>query len=1224
MKRSMGAMLAAGCLMVGMIGDAGAGGKLQHLGASADKVSAGLHDFRASLTAKGMTVEEAEGIGGVRLSGDHVLLSALVSDVSPGLIARIEALGAPVAASSERFRQVDFAVTDLSVIDEVAALPEVVRIRPRSPAVTNRGRVTSRAVKAHGIDKARAGYGVDGTGVRIGVLSDSFALTEVIRGPETTPKLIEGPAGAVTIPAGPVQRLRNQDSGDLPGTVEVLLEFDGAIGSDEGAAMAELIHDIAPGAEILFHTAFVSEASFAEGIIRLAEAGCQVIVDDVSYLNAPVYQDGVVAQAVDYVREHHGVTYFSAAGNDANHGLRMPYRSNNPSVNEQEVFPPSGNDFHRWDNGTAFLPVGAAPGRALQIAVGWNQPSESASGPGGGGAQVDLDVYFVREPTVEAVRELALSADRENGFRSIQLQGTTGRPMGDAVELVSVFPDTIFSPVNGYLVIDHYRGNHEHIPQAPEVPLELRVMFFGLGMKIGGINSDLRTAGGPTMFGHGVARGAISVGAVPWYDTPAFRTSFRSTPEIDPEGFTSLGGYEGLTPGGALRVWFDPQGRLLRNPLTGQAEPSLREAPTISAVNGNNTTFFGRPLDLQGYEGEPDGFPNFFGTSASAPNAAAVAALIKELNPQAGPDYIRSVLKETAVDVRGRRAAPGPDDVSGHGLINARAALDMVASAIGVEPRPSTETKPPRLPRQEFNFAGQSEGWIFQDHDEFIPPEADFDVVRGALVLTTRDNSNTFGWFASPDFVVGQWQGQGDLPLIGQTGPGSLFRVTYDVSSNVKEAGDVPTIRFRASTDDFSQTAELVINSATPEQPMAARQGAPRTYSQFFSLPRNMERFRLYFDVLGFSGMGAPDSSMILDRVRVDALSIASLEFGRQERTYDLTNPETELWIPRAAAEFDHPALERTPDGLKLGPARGDGISFGYFSSPEHPTTSFPRRLQADRLYRARFTITTHAGTTQRFNMPTFRARVNDSSLNMAATLTVGSTQGAVWINEIHYTNNGPDVNEGVEIAGAAGTDLDGWSLAFHHRTSGEAGGGTITHAPLHNRVFIGGAIPDQANGFGARWFPVAGIAGREGPAGVALLDAGGAVVQAVAWNGTFTASDGPAVGTVFRDIGVREGPETAVGQSLQLQGSGNRSGEFAWAANVPATRGAINAGQEIIGFPERSRHDLFFEGNEFLDGNEMLLAIDYLFIEGLADPEVTLLLEKVQVDSWPKPFLGD
>jgi hypothetical protein len=59
--------------------------------------------------------------------------------------------------------------------------------------------------------------------------------------------------------------------------------------------MMQIIHDIAPGADLAFYTAFYSEQDFANGILALAAAGCKVIVDDVSYFDEPFFQNGVVA-----------------------------------------------------------------------------------------------------------------------------------------------------------------------------------------------------------------------------------------------------------------------------------------------------------------------------------------------------------------------------------------------------------------------------------------------------------------------------------------------------------------------------------------------------------------------------------------------------------------------------------------------------------------------------------------------------------------------------------------------------------------------------------------------------------------------------------------------------------------------------------------------------------------------------------------------------------------
>src|SRR6185437_14126007 len=90
--------------------------------------------------------------------------------------------------------------------------------------------------------------------------------------------------------------------------------------TDEGRAMAQVVHDIAPGAAIVFATAFTGIANFANNIIALANAGAKIIVDDIGEFDESAYQDSVIAQAIDQVQAQ-GVTYFSAAGNDAHNGF---------------------------------------------------------------------------------------------------------------------------------------------------------------------------------------------------------------------------------------------------------------------------------------------------------------------------------------------------------------------------------------------------------------------------------------------------------------------------------------------------------------------------------------------------------------------------------------------------------------------------------------------------------------------------------------------------------------------------------------------------------------------------------------------------------------------------------------------------------------------------------------------------------------------------------------
>ncbi len=82
--------------------------------------------------------------------------------------------------------------------------------------------------------------------------------------------------------------------------------------------MMEIIHDLAPGASLFYATGDVSEADFAQQILNLQSVShCDIIVDDLGYFDEPVFQDGILAQAVSTVTAT-GALYFSAAGNEGN------------------------------------------------------------------------------------------------------------------------------------------------------------------------------------------------------------------------------------------------------------------------------------------------------------------------------------------------------------------------------------------------------------------------------------------------------------------------------------------------------------------------------------------------------------------------------------------------------------------------------------------------------------------------------------------------------------------------------------------------------------------------------------------------------------------------------------------------------------------------------------------------------------------------------------------
>ncbi len=176
----------------------------------------------------------------------------------------------------------------------------------------------------------------------------------------------------------------------------------------------------------------------------------------------------------------------------------------------------------------------------------------------------------------------------------------------------------------------------------------------------------------------------------------------------------------------------------------------------------------------------------------------------------------------------------------------------------------------------------------------------------------------------------------------------------------------------------------------------------------------------------------------------------------------------------------------------------------------------------------------------------------------LAVLLALPLAAQTVFINEIHYDNSGADTNEGVEVAGPAGTDLTGWTIVPYN---GNTAAAAVTYTPIGT---LSGTIPNQQNGYGTVYVSIAGL--QNGPRdGVALVNASSTVVQLLSYEGVFTASNGPANGMTSTDIGVSQGGTLADTQTMQLQGSGTGYADFTWTAAAAATRGAVNTGQTFV-----------------------------------------------------------
>jgi subtilisin family serine protease len=563
--------------------------------------------------------------------------------------------GAKLVHASRRYQTVTVAVkpADLRV---VAALPRVEAVTevltPLLAAAECSGLTTSEGDTQLNAAAARGAFGLDGSGVTVGILSDSF----------------DRDAAAPTHAGGDVA------SGDLPGPgspcgrttpVSILDDTDfGAV--DEGRAMGQIVHDLAPGARLAFAsaTALGSPFAFVGNIRALRNAGADVLVDDVIYFDEPFFQEGPIAVAANEMAAG-GRPYFTAAGND-------------------NLIDGEGGDFASWE-APAYRDSGGCPAGVLALSEELEKLEEEAGivppeglhpthcmdfDPDGAPGQVD-DAFRL---TVAAGATLIVDLQWAEPWFGVDsdldavLLDSSGEPIAASIE------DNIFGSEQPFELI----GWENETGGPAEVELAInrfagaapRLKFILLQNGFGVLESEYpQSAGGdvvgPTIFGHSGSASAVSIGAVRFNDGSK------------PEDFSSRG---------PVTHYFGPVTDLVP---AAPIAPATLAKPDLVATNGGANTFFGQLAA---------GVWRFFGTSAAAPHAAAVAALMKQANPSLSPDQLRLALAATARPV----GAFGPDAV-GAGLIDAYGAVRSVA----LPPTVAITERPPALgnnPRPGIGF----------------------------------------------------------------------------------------------------------------------------------------------------------------------------------------------------------------------------------------------------------------------------------------------------------------------------------------------------------------------------------------------------------------------------------------------------------------------------------------------------------------------------------------
>ncbi len=464
-----------------------------------------------------------------------------------------------------RFAVIDvyFSKQELCLLNNYPSLVNFAR--PVYPATTNSGGVITQGDAAQNsnivrdifrtVDDEGAIVPVDGSGITIGVLSDSYDTA------------FGGPYAPNDI-----------GNGELPDDV-MLLKDNASDATDEGRAMMQIIHDVAPGAALQFHTATASPREFEEGFNTLAIES-DIIVDDITFITEPFFiGNGRIASAVESFVNQPGKFHFTSAGNLANKGFQSKFAASAtiPVTN----FIPSGSPTraHLFDGigGTDYLQeISVVPGTYL-IALQWKELL--ASQDNSNGALEDLDIYIVDD-----LGRLLVGSNRVN-------------IAGDPTEII-VFRATGSGTAN--ILITSANGD-------TNVPFRYIAFYTAAedgtpdGLKFETYFGD----GAPTVSGHAMIPKSVTTGAVGYrYANPPIA-----------ESFSSYGGL--LEDGTTLEIdLYAPDGGNTASTTIGQLEIKNENCPTC----------------------DDDSFLNFYGTSAAAPHFAGAMALFMSAAPSWFPD----------------------------------------------------------------------------------------------------------------------------------------------------------------------------------------------------------------------------------------------------------------------------------------------------------------------------------------------------------------------------------------------------------------------------------------------------------------------------------------------------------------------------------------------------------------------------------------------------------
>jgi hypothetical protein len=576
----------------------------------------------------------------------------------------------------------------ITMINQVSALSFVRYIRLPDYGFKSTGSVNSQGDHILQAAQARAQFGVDGTGVRVGVISGGiggvFATGCTNCGPATAipspiatgdlPKATgtRNSSGVLVSVGGGITAQSFRADGDLEDAVEP----DGPEGVNaEGTAMLEIVHDLAPGAKLFFAN-FDTSMSFSQAVDFLA-ANTDVVVDDVGFFTPPfdgtsdvststataLNTDsnqirGYFTAVANVAQDHYGGMYLDSGKNgksitgqagglhsfQAISGVTVDNENLGPSVTDPATIPPLGE---------------------IVVLLTWNDPANASSN--------DYDLFLV---------PLSCSGFANSTGLPIPPCSISGPPLASSTN-----PQTGTQPPVEELIFENPSASSpvavgiviQNASNAAGRTFDLFVLGSLADAAIpdhnfvtvsGSIPAESDAGGSPVS--------VVSVGAIDQTQCSASGNCSGSVERYSSQGPTEA------TPQADSRMKPD---------VTATDDVSVTGAGGFG-LNGSNTTATGGCTI-----GESPCF--FAGTSAAAPHAAAVAALVLQAmssstagqSPTTVRTNLRNFLTSTSVPLPGVSQAI-PNNIEGFGLLDALAAVPaaqgLLSGSFSLSPNPVT------------------------------------------------------------------------------------------------------------------------------------------------------------------------------------------------------------------------------------------------------------------------------------------------------------------------------------------------------------------------------------------------------------------------------------------------------------------------------------------------------------------------------------------------------